>query len=773
MLAALKNFARNIPEHLRELWNLDMECQLLFTNADPVRYPSDGNGEPHFDDNAYLPSLDSLQAFGVTGWDWTNQRSRYLTIDLDSLANHAGGYEQATLDDLVRRVMLIEQAEIVHSKSGKGYHVRLYWGDAAPAANTRAQHIANSLRAFRWLAAQVGGLEEIADAVGVVAWIFHTSSGEQGLELLKRSTAFLPREWDALALPESKDDFSFMEASPLTPKHQNLIDYLTNRGLGTWEDGRLQTHTYSLLLAAEDKTLGIGGTFATIATGKGGKDDRNCFLYPDVNGSWKVYRHGKGTKEHNSWWQTESGYTTTYFAKGKEAKGDAAAVVFSLSQADELFHDPFGNPYVTTTINGVKETLPVTDSRYRFALRIRYRAQTGKIVGAENLKNAVDQIAAEAVQKGKEFPVAIRLAEFNGELFIDLSDRQRRVVKVSRDGFELIDNPPVRFYRNKCQLPLPVPLPGGTLADLRPFVNVEDDDLPLLLGYMVGIFHPHGPYALGQIVGEKGSAKTSLSRFIHDFSDPHLAIGNSLPTDPKDMLVIARSRWLVSFDNLSSLPKKVSDSLAKLVTGSALSSRKLFSDNEESTMTAKRPVLLTSIANVVEASDLLDRTLTLVLPTIPPDRRKTEGAIGQELMREGVRGKIFGYLLGGVVSALANKDKVSLPCMPRMSDFVVWATAAEKGLGLPDLSILTAFERCQSEQSGQVTESQLAQKLIQICKEGFKGTASELSERVRLGMSAKEIGSQVREIAPDLRSGGYKVTFGKTGGARYIELGIT
>ena len=45
-----------------------------------------------------------------------------------------------------------------------------------------------------------------------------------------------------------------------------------------------------------------------------------------------------------------------------------------------------------------------------------------------------------------------------------------------------------------------------------------------------------------------------------------------------------------------------------------------------------------------------------------------------------------------------------------------------------------------------------------------------LTHKVRLGMTANEMGSQLREIAPDVRRAGYIVKFGKSNGNRFIEL---
>jgi hypothetical protein len=46
-------------------------------------------------------------------------------------------------------------------------------------------------------------------------------------------------------------------------------------------------------------------------------------------------------------------------------------------------------------------------------------------------------------------------------------------VKITREGWEVVDDPPVRFRRPAGMLPLPVPVRGGSLEEVWRFVNVQ------------------------------------------------------------------------------------------------------------------------------------------------------------------------------------------------------------------------------------------------------------------------------------------------------------
>src|SRR5262249_40936958 len=70
-------------------------------------------------------------------------------------------------------------------------------------------------------------------------------------------------------------------------------------------------------------------------------------------------------------------------------------------------------------------------------------------------------------------------------------------VEIIRRGWRVVTDPPVRFRRAKGMLPLPRPVTGGTLSDLRTFVNVAADaenspstDWVLVMAWLIATFKP-------------------------------------------------------------------------------------------------------------------------------------------------------------------------------------------------------------------------------------------------------------------------------------------
>jgi hypothetical protein len=72
----------------------------------------------------------------------------------------------------------------------------------------------------------------------------------------------------------------------------------------------------------------------------------------------------------------------------------------------------------------------------------------------------------------------------------------------------------------------------------------------------------------------------------------------------------------MTYENLSTLPQWLSDSMCRLATGGGLTVRKNYTDLEEVHLDAQRPQVLNSIVELAIQGDLLDRSIILHLPYI-------------------------------------------------------------------------------------------------------------------------------------------------------------
>ena len=183
----------------------------------------------------------------------------------------------------------------------------------------------------------------------------------------------------------------------------------------------------------------------------------------------------------------------------------------NLAVGAELFHTADGTAFADLTIDGHRETWPVRSIRLRSWLRRKHYEATGAAATVGAISSALDLLEARAQFDAPQRTVYLRVAEHDGRIYLDLADERWRAVEIRSDGWQVITHPPVRFRRAAGMLPLPLPIPGGSLEALAPFFNVANrGDLVLVMAWLLAALRHGGPYPLLAVSGEQGSAKDSL-----------------------------------------------------------------------------------------------------------------------------------------------------------------------------------------------------------------------------------------------------------------------
>ena len=137
--------------------------------------------------------------------------------------------------------------------------------------------------------------------------------------------------------------------------------------------------------------------------------------------------------------------------------------------------------------------------------------QTDGAPSSEALQSALNVIEAKAHFDAPERVVHVRVGGLDGQLYLDLCDENWRAVEIDADGWRVIDNPPVRFRRAAGMQPLPVPVAGGSIEELRSFLNVRsDNDFVLVVAWVLACLRDRGPYPVLVLSGEQGSAKSTF-----------------------------------------------------------------------------------------------------------------------------------------------------------------------------------------------------------------------------------------------------------------------
>lgn len=447
-----------------------------------------------------------------------------------------------------------------------------------------------------------------------------------------------------------------------------------------------------------------------------------------------------------------------------------AARLIEIARQAELWHTPTGDVYATIA----NESVLLDSKEFRQWLEYSYWRETKTPPTAKAVNETLGVLSNLARDEGTKRDIHTRLAAHDGANYLDLCDDARRVVRISADGWQIINakDAPVRFRRANGMLALPVPVAGGEAKLLRRFVNVAgDDDFTLLLAWLIAALRADAmKYPVLSLTGEQGSAKSTVTLLLRSLIDPNIAPLRNSVRNQWDATLAASNAWCVALNNLSDLPQWLSDTLCCIADGIGFASRTHHSMNEETIFQAARPIILNGISDIATRADLLDRAVCLHLPAIPASKRVADAVLFREY--EEARPLILGGLLNAVCATMRNLPNVKLDGAPRMADFAQWATAAEGGLGLDAGAFTEAYARNREAANEAALEaSTVATALLAFMRDRdgreIEITLSHLLDtlRARAGgdkdkpppdfpKTTRQLAAELRRCAPNLRAVG-------------------
>lgn len=432
----------------------------------------------------------------------------------------------------------------------------------------------------------------------------------------------------------------------------------------------------------------------------------------------------------------------------------------------ELFLSQDGEPHITLRLNKHFETHAIQSKVFENLLAA-FCNDLEIVPRPSTISEALAILRGEAQLSGRTRSVCLRVGGSPSEaIYLDLGHPDWKIVEATPTGWRLIpyEDCPIRFYRSRYALPIPAPM-DGSISALRPFLRTSEADFLLICAWLIMALRPDAPYPILAIRGEQGSGKSMATRLLRDLIDPRAPAYSGEPSNPDDLLIRAKHSHLVAFDNLSKIPSWLSDGLCRLATGAGLEKRALYTDADEYALSARRPVIINSIREIVERPDLADRVVWVELQHIDGKERLEEREILQAWSL--ARAPILGALLAGVCRAMRDFDSVLLPEKPRMADFASWAVAGVQAWGYTAELFLDAYAMSRSALSDQISERDvLASLLLRFLekREGWEGTAATLLKELQiqadeiekplLPKDARGLGNRLNELEPILRENG-------------------
>jgi hypothetical protein len=349
--------------------------------------------------------------------------------------------------------------------------------------------------------------------------------------------------------------------------------------------------------------------------------------------------------------------------------------------------DQFGIPYlvsVDTGGNPVVYRLGSSDFEGRVVHLLR---EAGHRPKPREIKEYIETLKGQAQHSGRRVVVSRRVAlAKNGDVLIALHDQLNTHVRIAPGSVSVLSQGSTElFYRSPFALPMAMPAPTGDLNLLKRYVNLNDEQFVLYLGWLTytlahakveGVAYP-----LLVLVGGQGTGKSHISKVTIRLVDPSAKGVQRLPANPHDMALSSQDGHLLAYDNLRKLTTQQSDSLCIMATGGSVAVRKLYTDDEIKVTQLHSAVVLNSIVGVVEQPDLAQRSLTIHLEPMQELERRTDNELLHDF--EADLPVIQRGLFDLVARILAGLPKARVQKPQRMINFVRWLAAMEIARDLP------------------------------------------------------------------------------------------
>ncbi len=449
----------------------------------------------------------------------------------------------------------------------------------------------------------------------------------------------------------------------------------------------------------------------------------------------------------------------------KERRSAATRLVEYCLEATEdqiiLFHDQHKEPYIRiqqkTDENStpIMSTIPLRTRNFSTWLSALMWGIENKVPSGSAIKDAINVLTNKALE-GDQHILYNRVAPAKNGIWIDIADSRNRAIKITKEKWEIIDDPPILFKRYSHQLPFAVDRDAWDARDAYfPIVNVdesaspgslsppfiqlshdlssnnmynketsvssvpsvpfedawklidyvnlaESDELIFMVDTITKLI-PGIPHSILFIYGFQGSGKSLLMKMIKSIVDPSSVPLLSIPKNEAEAVQQLSHNWCVFYDNVSYISHWMSDVFCRAATGASFTKRALWTDDEDVLYDILRCIGLNGINIAANRPDLLDRTLLIRTRDILPSERKEERVLWYNFQM--ARSTIVRGILGVLSKALEVYPTIHLDKYFRMADYMKWGCAVAVALGRTQEEYLGVYERKVREQIEEAVNS--------------------------------------------------------------------
>lgn len=457
----------------------------------------------------------------------------------------------------------------------------------------------------------------------------------------------------------------------------------------------------------------------------------------------------------------------------RKGKATGAEIIYEAAHAQyRITQDEVGQP-IAIPRTGMQLALPFKGrgGSLRNQLTHWLFRESGSAGSTTSLDGVMRVLEAEASESERQ-TVHLRTAPLPKDgMVIDLGQKDGSMAVIEGGKWKITKKPipGVVFRRTHMTSAMPTPVRGGSLDELRNFLNVTDEGWELARSWMACALRSDIPVPVLTVTGRQGAAKTTAGRLIVGIVDPNPS-ETGLYRPPKkveDWPTVASGSRVVGMDNLSRIGEELSDALCRAVTGEAAAKRSLYTDDDLHVISYRRALLITSIDTGGIRGDLAERQMPLELEKIR--RVRDEGKLMAAYERK--RAAMFGGLLDLLAEVQASP--VAIKNAPRMADAAKVMASLDKATGS---NSLPTYRASLGTVSQQVLDSDpVASAVIKLIDhrggKGYEGTPTALYETLE-GFKAdhnwpanpRGLSSRLKRLTPDLeKAHGIRVEFVRSG----------
>jgi hypothetical protein len=477
--------------------------------------------------------------------------------------------------------------------------------------------------------------------------------------------------------------------------------------------------------------------------------------------------------------------------KGKAPELTEKLILLESTAKAELWHDLEGEAYATIVLGNKKANVKLRSREFKSWMCCKAYTNFGCAPSSQAIDAVLRMLEGKAKFEGDEFEPQVRIAGDSSATFLHLADEPGTIIKIDATGIHDAsdaNDASIRFLSKPGMRQLPNPaIPKSLeesrsiLQELRGFCNLKDDGEWLL--YLVSLlsgFRSTGPFVVVVVVGEQGSAKSTLCKVFRRLVDPSKAPLRSAPREERDLWIAASNGWIVAFDNVSRISADLSDAICRLATGGGNSYRTLYENDSETLFQCQRLVLLNTIDDLTLRGDLVDRAIQLTCRRIDNTQRLTEEEFWSEFEKR--EAEFLGALLSVLSTTLQKLPAIKLDTAPRMADFARFGVAVEQALDLPPGTFIAAYGVNRKALATVALENQFAELLLKLDLP-LEEKPSDLWQKLHdlslfqegkiprwFPANGQSLSSKLRRDAPLFRQRGIEVDFSREDSSRKISL---